>query len=126
MELELLLGLLLCYSQLSGVFSNFLSTIHCHLRVVTFIQGPDPRWMKPIRGFQGRDRDPVYSRDEGVGAFGAVLCMVLGLGAQCPSCVCGPGALWDATQVPNIQYGGGHGFGQKSNGPHVSTCMAQS
>lgn len=126
MELELLLGLLLCYSQLSGVFSNFLSTIHGHLRVVTFIQGPDPRWMKPIRGFQGRDRDPVYSRDEGVGAFGAVLCMVLGLGAQCPSCVCGPGALWDATQVPNIQYGGGHGFGQKSNGPHVSTCMAQS
>lgn len=82
--------------------------------------------MRPISGFQSRDQGPVYSRNEEVGAFGAVLCMVLGLGAQCPSCVCVLGALWGKTQVPNIQYGGDHGFGQKSNGPHVSMCMAQS
>lgn len=87
-ELELLLGLLLCYSQLSGVFSSFLSSFGLPLSTVTslpqgghLLQGPDPRWMRPISGFLGRDRGPVYSMDEGVGAFGAVLCVVLGLGA---------------------------------------------
>ena len=89
--------------------------------------GPYPRWVRLISDFQERDKAlPILGVRERVLWSCHLFCYVgtvLGLTAHHLSCACVPVTLKDATQVPNIKYSCGHGFGQKHNGFHVSLYL---